>query len=145
MSHTASVMLIDDSKEDAELIETILEMSHARIGSFLHCSTGDEATGFLKAAKEKRGATAAPSLVLLDLNMPGTDGRDVLRWMKGTDRIRNIPVVVMSTSQNPDDVQYCYENGASGYFVKPIDFESYKKSINVIVEYWFDVLYLPHN
>lgn len=145
MTRAASIMLIDDSLEDAELIKTILEMGPTEVDRFLHYETGDAASDYLKGltASPQSGEDLPPNLILLDLNMPGTDGRDILRWIKSTDPIRRIPVVITSTSSNPRDISYCYDVGANGYFIKPIQFDEYTKAMNTLMEYWFRVLKLP--
>src|SRR6185295_4573991 len=87
------------------------------------CSEGEEALDFL----HQRGRYAAvnsaprPGLLLLDLNLAGLDGRQVLEHMKNDGRLKSIPVLVFSTSDNPKDVQSAYANGASGYLLKPVD------------------------
>lgn len=147
MNRGPSIMLIDDSFEDAELISTILEMSSTDVGAFIHYETGDAASEYLQTLKAngRPRPASVPSLILLDLNMPGTDGRDILRWIKSTEGLRKIPVVITSTSSNPADVTYCYETGANGYFRKPILFDEYTKAMNVMMEYWFGVLNLPED
>jgi CheY-like chemotaxis protein len=80
---------------------------------------------------------------VLDLNLPGTDGREVLRRIKQDNNLKMIPVVVFTTSNNPKDIEVCYQYGVNSYIVKPINFAQLKRDIQILVEYWFKVTTLP--
>ncbi len=84
-----------------------------------------------------------PSLILLDLNLPGVDGRDFLLQLKSDDRFREIPVVILTTSTNPRDVLYCYRNGANGYQVKAVGFDKFLTSMKTLIGYWFETAVIP--
>jgi CheY-like chemotaxis protein len=109
------------------------------------CCDGDEALDYL----HRRGGFAAaggaprPAVVLLDLNLPGTDGREVLEHVKGDEGLRSIPVVVFTTSSNPGDVQASYRTGASGFIIKPIRFEELMRAVENLKGYWLDTVALP--
>ena len=90
-----------------------------------------------------RANSLRPSLILLDLNLPGTDGREVLRRIKQDDSLKLIPIVVFTTSNNPKDIEVCYRYGVNSYIVKPIDFAQLKRDIQILVDYWFEVATLP--
>lgn len=139
------IMLIDDSFEDAELFEAILETNAPEDVEFIHFETGDRAVEHLLAGNGAGEATSheLPSLILLDLNLPGTDGRQILRQLKANETVRWIPIVVVTTSSNPADVNTCYESGANGFFTKPVIFEEYSEGVRVMLDYWFRVLKLP--
>ena len=84
-----------------------------------------------------------PSLVVLDLNLPGTDGREILTEIKQDEDLRTIPVVVLSTSSNPKDVDACYCHGISGYMIKPMGSDRLNKLVKTFLEYWFHAVELP--
>lgn len=84
-----------------------------------------------------------PSLLLLDLNMPRKDGREVLREIRLDPRLRFLPVVTLTTSQNPDDVSLSYQLGASSFVHKPTRFGELVQVIKILISYWFDVVELP--
>ncbi|HKA53103.1 MAG TPA: response regulator, partial [Candidatus Binatia bacterium] len=86
---------------------------------------------------------APPSLVLLDLNLPGQDGRSVLEQVKRDAALRATPVVVVSTSDNPADIAQCYAGGCSGYLVKALAYERLAAALQVLGAYWFTVVTLP--
>ncbi len=84
-----------------------------------------------------------PDLLLLDLNMPRKDGREVLREMKADPSFRAIPVVILTTSKTSEDVQHIYDLGANSFITKPVSFEGLVKAVKVIGEYWFQIVRLP--
>ncbi|NNE42904.1 MAG: response regulator, partial [Gemmatimonadetes bacterium] len=84
-----------------------------------------------------------PDLVLLDLNLPGKDGREVLREAKGDPELRQIPIVVLTTSDAPPDIKEAYENYANSYMTKPVDFQQFHQLLRDLENYWFKVVRLP--
>jgi len=107
-----------------------------------HVENGEDCLAFLR----KEGAFASaptPDLILLDLNMPVMDGREVLKTLVADESFRHLPVVVLTTSANEQDVQEMYNLRCSTYIVKPLDFEEFQRIIQVIAEYWFTVATLP--
>jgi CheY-like chemotaxis protein len=93
--------------------------------------------------KFEQQETPPPKVILLDLNMPRKDGRECLRELKTDAKFHKIPVVVYSTSNSPDDIAYCYENGASSYIVKPYSFKELLEVMEVFRNYWFGVVQTP--
>jgi CheY-like chemotaxis protein len=79
-----------------------------------------------------------PSAILLDLNLPGMDGRDILERLKQDRSFKKIPIVVFTTSSNPRDVELCYQKGANGYLIKPMDFQELQKTVQAFVDYWLE-------
>jgi CheY-like chemotaxis protein len=112
--------------------------------TIINCSTGDEALDFLYQRGDYADA-AKPSLVLLDLNLPGTDGREVLEQIKSDKSLRQIPVVVITTSVDHRDIKSCYQAGANSYIQKPVDIDGFFKAIQRLKDYWFEVVILPKN
>lgn len=90
-----------------------------------------------------RDRAPRPGLIVLDLNLPGIDGREVLRQIKQDPNLKKIPLVVFTTSNNPKDIEDCYHYGVNIYIVMPIDFAQLKRDIQTVMEYWFEVATLP--
>jgi CheY-like chemotaxis protein len=80
---------------------------------------------------------------LLDLNLPGTDGREVLAQMKQDENLKYIPVVVFSTSSNPKDIEICYRYSVASYILKPVDINRLVKTISTFIAYWLDIVVFP--
>lgn len=133
------LLVVEDSNEDFETLQRLLHRTSLSIPIY-RCLNGDDALMFLSQTKPStHSETAYPGMILLDLNLPGTDGRDVLRQIKQDDRLKNIPVVVFTTSNNPKDIDICYQYGVDKYIVKSIDFTQLKQDIQMLVNYWFEV------
>lgn len=138
--HTPMILLVEDNDEDHVTFERVLAQTGVQ-RPVHRCTSGDEALQFL--AQCEAHATALPALIVLDLNMPGSDGREVLRQLKNDPQFRAIPVVIVTTSSNPRDVHACYEDGANSYIVKSIDLGRFRRDMRLLVEYWFQASLLP--
>jgi CheY-like chemotaxis protein len=139
-----SILLIEDSDADSETTARVL--SRCPSPPTLHrCADGDEAMQFLREQliKEESISFCLPRVVLLDLNLPGTDGRHVLQLLKGDSDLRHIPVVILTTSADESDILFCYDNGASGYLTKPVNLDKFVKTVRNFYEYWFETVMLP--
>ncbi|HSK79322.1 MAG TPA: response regulator [Thermoanaerobaculia bacterium] len=137
-------MLVEDSPEDFETAERAFRKSGLR-NPIVRCADGDEALDYLfrrgrYAAPEK---SPRPGVILLDLNLPGTDGREVLTEIKADPVLKQIPVVVLTTSKDERDVDACYKAGANSYIQKPVDMDGFIKAIERLNGYWFEVVILP--
>jgi CheY-like chemotaxis protein len=140
-SPSQPILLVEDSPEDFETTKRAFRRSGLK-NPILRCADGDEALDFLF----QRGSHAdspRPGVILLDLNLPGTDGREVLSEIKASDDLKQIPVIVLTTSSDERDVQACYKAGASSYIQKPVDVEGFMKAIERLNDYWFEVVILP--
>jgi len=84
-----------------------------------------------------------PALVLMDLNMPGLDGRDALAAIRAEPAFRGLPVVILSTSANPRDVAFCYFHGANAYHVKPVRYTDHLQLLAELLVYWLRIVILP--
>ncbi len=140
------ILLVEDSPEDFET--TVRALRKAGLANPIHrCEDGEEALDFL----HRRGVYAdavkspRPGLILLDLNLPGTDGREVLNDIKSAEHLRKIPVLVLTTSTDERDIDRCYQMGANSYVKKPVDFEGFLCAIQRLKEYWFGVVILPRS
>jgi CheY-like chemotaxis protein len=138
------ILVIEDSPEDFETTERAFRRAGLR-SPMLRCATGDEALDFLhrRGRYEDPSASPRPSIILLDLNLPGTDGRDVLSEIKRAEPLARIPVVVLTTSTDQRDVSACYAAGASSYVQKPVDLDAFMQAIQRLSDYWFGVVILP--
>ncbi|MDZ8134322.1 MAG: response regulator [Nostoc sp. DedQUE04] len=138
------LLIVEDSNEDFETLQRFLGRSTIAI-AIQRCVNGEQALAFLyrTGSYVERKSAPRPGLIMLDLNLPGTDGREVLRRIKHDDNLKMIPVVVFTTSNNPKDIEVCYQYGVNSYIVKPINFAQLKRDIQMLVEYWFEVTTLP--
>ncbi|MCY7276477.1 MAG: response regulator [Phormidesmis sp. CAN_BIN44] len=138
------LLVIEDSNEDFEALQRYIRRSPLTIPIY-RCVDGDDALAFLYRTGRYTDPQSAPrpGLVLLDLNLPGTDGREVLRKIKQDETLKLIPVVVFTTSNNPKDIEACYRQGVNSYIVKPMGFNRLKHSIQILIDYWFDTTVLP--
>jgi CheY-like chemotaxis protein len=138
------LLVIEDSNEDFEALQRFLQRSSLRI-PVLRCVNGEQALAFLRRTGNFTDPNQAPrpSLIVLDLNLPKTDGREVLRQVKQDDNLKTIPIVVFTTSNNPRDIEVCYRYGANSYIVKPIDFAQLRRNVQALVDYWYEVTLLP--
>ena len=127
-----TLLVVEDSDEDFEALSRIMERSCDIDIPIVRCCDGDDALDFLygEGAYTDRKPAAPPGAVLLDLNLPGTDGRDILTQIKQDEKLKTIPVVVMTTSSNPKDVDECYRAGANSYILKPTNIEQLKDTEN---------------
>ena len=109
--------------------------------SIIRCEDGQEALDYCQS--EWTDSTPRPGIILLDLNLPGIDGRVVLKELKGNPRVRDIPIVVLTTSDDSKDIASCYDLGANTYIQKPVKLEAFFESIQRLKEYWFEIAILP--
>lgn len=132
---------MDDNPADIDLMADILTRNACP--SHIHAVVdGMEAMGFVRRRGKYRNAVR-PDLVLLDLKLPGKDGRAVLGEMKSDPDLRNIPIVIFSTSKAPEDVQRSYELGANCYISKPGNLREFVSTVTAIADYWFCCSLLP--
>ena len=137
MHMTKVILLVEDSDEDYETSVRALR-GITNMVSLYRCRHADEAIEYLYGRGRFALPTQAPRpvLILLDLNLPGTDGRDLLALLKGDTYSQAIPVVVVTTSRNPRDIEWCYAHGADGYQVKGMDYPKFSQALRLYVEHW---------
>jgi CheY-like chemotaxis protein len=138
------LLVVEDSNEDFEAFQRYVRRSPLTIPIY-RCVDGDDALAFLYRIGRYADPQSAPrpGLILLDLNLPGTDGREVLRKIKQDETLKLIPVVIFTTSNNPKDIEACYRWGVNSYIVKPMNFNRLKHSIQILIDYWFGTTALP--
>ena len=139
-----TLLLADDDPDDRLLAKEALAKS--RLANDLRCvEDGEELLDYLR----RRGKYAdpkespRPGLVLLDLNMPRKDGREALREIKSDPKLRDIPVVVLTTSKAEEDIARSYNLGVNSYITKPVKFTALVEVMKALGKYWFEIVELP--
>jgi len=138
------ILIVEDSPEDYETTRRAFE----RVGLkdvLHHCEDGEDARDYLyrRGNYQYLQGQPYPQLILLDLNLPGTDGREVLAEIKTNETLKIIPTVALTTSTDVRDVQLCYRYGVNSYIHKPVDLEGFMRAIQRLKEYWFDAVVFP--
>lgn len=135
------ILLVEDNPGDVDLTREALESG--KIKNLLHVAVnGEEAMAFLRH-KGKYTHAPRPDLVLLDLNLPRMDGREVLAEIKSDDNLKRIPVVVLTSSKAEEDILKTYNLHANCYITKPIDLLQFLKVVHFIEDFWFTIVKLP--
>ncbi len=129
-----NILLIEDNEGDVVLM---LEAFGAqKAGNHIHVTRdGQEAIMFL-SKKEDFKASPTPDVIILDLNLPKMDGKEVLKYIKGNFDLKSIPVVIFTTSSSAKDIKECYDCNANCYVVKPDDFSKFQDAIQTIEHFW---------
>ncbi len=141
MNDKIRILLVEDNPADADLTRVNLEETKILHELFV-AEDGLEAMAFLRQEGE-HGDAPRPDLVLLDLNLPGMDGREVLTELKADPSLRRIPVVVLTSSEAEEDVVRSYDLQASAYVTKPVDLAGFGKIVRGIESFWFSVVRFP--
>ena len=144
LSQSQSILLVEDNQDDYEA--TCRAFTKANLGNpIVWCKSGRDAMDFLKqeGAHKNAGKCSRPGLILLDLNMPGMDGRKTLEAIKQDNTLKQIPVIILTTSADERDIQACYQTGANTYVQKPVSFDGLIEAIKRLKEYWFEIALLP--
>jgi len=131
------ILLVEDSLEDLELTQRALR--NAKLGNHIHVARdGAEALDFIFCEGDYAGRRIedTPKLILLDLKLPKVDGLEVLERIKGDERTRLIPVVVLTSSKEQADVITSYQLGVNSYIVKPVNFEGFTSAVQDLGMYW---------
>lgn len=138
------ILIADDDMDDQYMIK----QAFASINLTENVQTVNDGVELLdylhKRGKYKDVETLCPKIILLDLNMPKKDGRECLKEIKINAKFNRIPVVIYSTSSNPDDISYAYENGASSYITKPYSYQELIKIMDIFKQYWFSIVKTAH-
>ena len=135
------ILLVEDNKGDVGLIEEVFE--EAKIRNNLHVAEdGEEAMLYLRG-KGKFSGSLRPDIVILDLNLPNKDGREVLREIKEDNNLKNIPVIILTSSIAEKDILRAYELNANAYVTKPLDFNQFINVVGSIVNFWLEIIQLP--
>jgi CheY-like chemotaxis protein len=138
------ILLVEDSPEDYEATVRAFKRSGLK-NPIVRCEDGDSALDYLfrRGGYSDPEKSPRPGVILLDLNLPGTDGREVLQEIKRHEQVRHIPIIVLTTSTDDRDVNACYQAGANSYIQKPVDVDGFIRAIERLNGYWFEVVVLP--
>ena len=139
-----TVLLVEGNRRAVRLMQRALEQTGLIIDlRVVH--DGDTALAYLhrEGAYTDPATSPRPSLILLDLNLSRMDGHEVLRRCKQDDRVKQVPIVVLTTSMRPDDVRLAYAAGANAYLVKPVEFARFTDAIGHLLTFWLDMVALP--
>lgn len=138
------ILIVEDSDED--FYSTKRAFNKAGLANnIFRCCDGEEALDYLfhreKFADSK--LFPRPNIILLDLNLPKMDGREVLTIIKQAHELKAIPIIVLTTSSDDRDIEKCYEYGANSYVQKPVDIDGFMKAIARLKQYWLEIAILP--
>ena len=139
-----TILLVEDSPEDYEA--TVRALRRAGLHNPLfRCEDGGQALDFLfqRGAFADPAVAPRPAIILLDLNLPGTDGHEVLRQIKADQHLKTIPVIVLTTSDDERDIQACYRAGANSFVTKPVGLDGLFQAIQRLKDFWFEIVVYP--
>jgi CheY-like chemotaxis protein len=130
------ILLVEDDPADQKLVK--ISLKNERIANDLYTvQTGEEGLDFLHRRGNYSDGNTPPDLILLDLNMPGMGGKEFLRQIKADEKLKQIPVVILTTSEAEKDIIDSYKLQASGYVHKPVTLGEFKEAMKKLKEYWF--------
>ena len=137
------ILIAEDDPDDRFLLKSAFDESgYPDVVRFVE--NGVELIQHLKETSEQKPRNESPAFILLDLNMPKKDGREVLKEIKENKSFKKIPVIVFTTTKNEIEINMCYELGANSYVVKPLVFDELVKIIQGLHSYWFNIATLAH-
>jgi len=138
------ILMVEDSPEDCHAMMRAFQKA-GLLNPIIRCEDGDEAIEYLfcRGRYAPPAEAPIPGIILLDLNLPGTDGHEVLTTLKSNGRLKKIPVIVLTTSCEKNDIDRCYQAGASSYICKPLDLSGLMNAIQRLKEYWFEIAVIP--
>jgi CheY-like chemotaxis protein len=140
-----TILICDDDEEDRMLTKTALEQAHVS-NALRFVEDGEQLLDYLYqrgAYAGETGQAPRPGLILLDLNMPKMSGREALKVIKEDETLRDIPVVVLSTSRLDEDIIRSYQLGVNSFISKPVTFSGLVEAMNVLGRYWLSIVELP--
>ena len=143
IANPINILLVEDNPADARLIKEVFKDTKTKNKLYV-VKDGVEAMAFLNQELEYTDIPR-PDVILLDLNLPRKDGREVLKELKEDDVLKRVPIVVLTTSSAEEDIIRTYNNHANCYITKPVDFDQFLKVINSIEDFWLSVVKLPSN
>ena len=138
------ILIAEDDADDRFLLQTVFKEKGFE-DRIEFVENGVELIGYLQRIKEsKKQANHYPGFILLDLNMPKKDGREVLKEIKQHPIFKRIPIIVFTTTKNDVEIKRCYDLGANTYVVKPVTFDALSKVVEEIRQYWFNTAAIPN-
>lgn len=144
-NNIVEILLVEDNPYDAELTLRALQKNHLANRVIL-VTDGEEALDYIfaRGAYSNRRIENAPRVILLDLKLPKVDGLEVLKALKGDQRTKMIPVVILTSSKEEKDIVESYRLGVNSYIVKPVDFDKFVDAVNSLGLYWLLLNQSPH-
>jgi len=144
MIELKTILLVEDNPQDVELtIEALTEYNLAN--NVVSVSDGIQAMEYLLCKGKYKGRTTFnPAVILLDIKMPRMDGIEVLEAIRNDEKLKHIPVVMLTSSREEPDLKKCYELGSNAYIVKPVDFKEFIEAVRHIGVFWAVLNELPH-
>jgi two-component system, chemotaxis family, response regulator Rcp1 len=140
-SRPAEVLLVEDNDNDVELTRIAFEKSRLLV-NLHHAKDGEECMAFLRK-QDKYASAPTPDIILLDLNMPRMDGREVLTEISNDESLCHLPVVILTTSAEESEILKMYKLRCSSYIVKPVNLDQFMHVIQSVTDYWLTVVVLP--
>ena len=131
------LLIVEDNNADFRMLKRLMRKMDVQ-SPIYRCQTGDETLELMyqTGRYQDSEAVSQPAIIMLDLNLPGTDGRAVLARLKQDQEFAKIPIIVFTTSSSPSDIEYCYQQGANGYMVKPLGVDDLTRLVQAFVDYW---------
>ncbi len=136
-----TLLLIEDGEADQQLVARALRSAKIKTDLYI-VDNGEDGLAFLRGDGEHRDSPR-PDLILLDLNLPRIDGKQVLREIRADEKLKEIPVVMLTTSSEERDIIESYRLGVNAYITKPVEVQDFMESVRKIEEFWFDLVMLP--
>lgn len=140
-TRTAQILLVEDNEDDVYLTREAFEAASLRI-SLHHVNNGQKCMHFLRKQGDYVNAPT-PDLILLDIHMPVMDGYAVMTEIAKDEKLRHLPVVVLTTSYEAADIKKMYGLRCNSYITKSVDFDNFVKAVDILVDYWLTVVVLP--
>ena len=142
MNKNAKILLVEDNEGD--IVLTLEALKEARVGnSVMVVRDGEEAMQFLlKLGQFKNSET--PDIILLDINLPRMNGKEVLEEIKKNESLRMIQIIMLTTSNSENDIRECYRNHANCFITKSSDFQKFKNEVELIKDFWLGIVQLPN-
>jgi CheY-like chemotaxis protein len=137
-----TILFAEDDPDDRLLLREAIEATLLRC-DLRFVEDGDDLMDYLRHRGRYSGDSPRPALIMLDLNMPGKDGREAAREIKGDPRLRQIPIVVLTTSKSEEDVYRLYDLGVNSFLRKPATFEGLLRLVSKVREFWLSTAELP--
>lgn len=137
-----AILMADDDDDDYLLTKKALKKSKL-LNALIRVSDGEELLDYLHARGQYKTTSVRPGIILLDLNMPRMDGREALAEIKSDPNLRDIPIVIFTTSKAEDDIQRAYQLGSNSFITKPVTFDKLITVMKAVGSYWFEIVELP--
>ena len=141
-SNPITILMADDDPDDRLLVKEAFEENHL-LNNLETVEDGEELMDFLHRRGKYEDSQITPGLLLLDLNMPRKSGFEALKEIKSDEKLRRLPVVILTTSKADEDIVRSYELGVNSFIVKPVTFDSLVDLVRDLNKYWFQIVELP--